>query len=261
MSTRRKAVASPSETASRVEKRAQRPLPAGKKAVIRARRHPEEGPDPHGMDALPPLSAGQQYPAGERGMTMAIATSVGIRVLSVHQPFASAFFDNRPHRRKFVENRTWTTPYRGTIYIHASRLERRPKDDAVESELELAMWDDPPPCGLPVGQIIGSVRVVEVLDGETLELLSETPHDATTLPEDVRRCLYPSQRAGWLEKWQSVRDFLFRATISVDQFYAHCCGPECWLVDQPRLLRTPITTGGKLNLWRMEVDPDSLAVR
>ncbi len=42
-------------------------------------------------------------------------TALGPRVISVRQPFAWAISSGR----KKVENRSWQTPYRGTVYIHA----------------------------------------------------------------------------------------------------------------------------------------------
>jgi len=45
----------------------------------------------------------------------------GPRVLSIQQPWASAIA--KGHKR--VENRSWSTRYRGTVYIHASsKLDR-----------------------------------------------------------------------------------------------------------------------------------------
>lgn len=202
----------------------------------------------------------------------AVADRVEIRVLSVRQPFASAFFDSRPGRTKFIENRTWRPPsdYSGPIFIHASSLDRKPKPDELDPPTEgcdpadvtasiLAMWDDPPPIGLPVGQIIGSVNVWEVIDGEALELLSLVPKGAKKLPKEVAACLRPSEREGFLDKWQHVRERL--AKIDEVHFMTHWFGPECWLVDQPRLLREPIVTGGRLNLWKFQAEAARLSYK
>jgi hypothetical protein len=54
-------------------------------------------------------------------MRTAIGTLDGPRVLSIRQPWAWAISQGR----KKVENRTWSTSYRGVVYIHASlKLER-----------------------------------------------------------------------------------------------------------------------------------------
>jgi ASCH domain len=46
-----------------------------------------------------------------------MAVTPGPRVLSMKQPWAWAIVSGLKH----VENRSWKTPYRGTVYIHASR--------------------------------------------------------------------------------------------------------------------------------------------
>ena len=51
-----------------------------------------------------------------------MAIAPGPRVLSIQQPWAWAIACGL----KKVENRKWSTPYRGTVYIHASsKLDRR----------------------------------------------------------------------------------------------------------------------------------------
>ena len=53
-------------------------------------------------------------------------TISGPRVLSIKQPWAWAIAQDR----KRVENRDWSTPYRGRIYIHASgKLDRTGVED------------------------------------------------------------------------------------------------------------------------------------
>ena len=188
-----------------------------------------------------------------------------IRILSVRQPYASAFFDSRTNRRKFVENRTWVPPggYRGLLFIHASSLDRRPSPaalsayDPAAADSILDLWDDPPAIGLPVGQIIGCVNLWSIIPGETLELLSLVKQSAKSLPRDVAACLRPSERDGFLERWKAEHRSL--SGITEEQFLTHWSGPECWLVDQPRLLREPIKCGGKLNLWKLQVPADRLA--
>lgn len=46
-----------------------------------------------------------------------MAIAPGPRVLSIKPPYAWAILIGR----KKVENRSWNTPYRGTVFIHASR--------------------------------------------------------------------------------------------------------------------------------------------
>ena len=197
------------------------------------------------------------------------ASSIEVPVLSVRQPFASTFFDSRPHRFKFCENRTWRTSHRGPLFIHASSLDRKPTkamldlddvDPAARGSI-LAMWDDPPPTlGLPVGRIIGCVNLWEIIPGETLELLSLTPQASQRtgrLPPEVLECLRPSERACWLERWREVHRWIGRE-VSERQFLTHWAGPECWMVREPKVLQTPIVTGGKLNIWKLQLPPDRL---
>jgi hypothetical protein len=48
---------------------------------------------------------------------MSIAELVGLKALSVRQPWAHAII----HLGKDIENRTWPTSYRGPVLIHASK--------------------------------------------------------------------------------------------------------------------------------------------
>jgi hypothetical protein len=50
-----------------------------------------------------------------------VQSDSGPQVLSIRQPFAWAIAIGR----KKVENRTWTTPYRGVVYIHAGKSFKR----------------------------------------------------------------------------------------------------------------------------------------
>lgn len=85
-----------------------------------------------------------------------------MRCLSVRQPWASAIFE----LGKVVENRTWTTGYRGILLIHASlRVDKdfwgseefrkcRKIKDFKESHADNAF---------KVGAIIGAVELVKVV--------------------------------------------------------------------------------------------------
>jgi hypothetical protein len=80
------------------------------------------------------------------------------RVLSVHPPWAWAII----HAAKDIENRTWTTPHRGPILIHASSkkytgraLEEARTEISANSGLDL----DRIPKDFPRSQIIGMVDV------------------------------------------------------------------------------------------------------
>ena len=180
-----------------------------------------------------------------------------VRVLSVHQPWA----DGLCLGWKPVENRTWETPYRGRIYIHATRLESRPRPEQlaprppeVISEM-LGHWSRPGPR--QTGAILGSVELVDIVPlGWVREIDRQIQAGTPThlfLPPLAQRWVHAGatfERLARVE--QQIRPLSERGPGHVFSLYL---GPECWLVDQPRLLPRPIFTKGKLNLWRFERPP------
>ncbi|MCC7419806.1 MAG: hypothetical protein IT428_05975 [Planctomycetaceae bacterium] len=194
-------------------------------------------------------------------MTTATAQQTELRVLSVRQPHAGSFFDARPGRRKFVENRTWQTPHRGQLWIHSSSLDRRPTMAQLDEQFTpdvsagiLQLWDDP--ASRVTGAIIGCVDLWDIVDFDNLELALMLAPNARAIPKEVKRCLRPSEQDGWLERHLPIRQRL----DGIDELQAgvFMSGPFCWLVDNSRLLRKPIPTNGKLNLWKFQADPDML---
>ncbi|MFN7804371.1 MAG: hypothetical protein ACK5TO_10175 [Planctomycetaceae bacterium] len=182
-----------------------------------------------------------------------------VRVLSVHQPWA----DGLCLGWKPVENRTWQTPYRGRIYIHATRLESRPHPDRlaahppqVVSEI-LGHWNRPGPR--QTGAILGSVDLVDIVPlgwvGEIDRQIRAGTPSHLFLPALAQRWVHAGatlERLARLE--QQVRPLSERGPGHVFSLFL---GPECWLVEQPRLLSRPIMTKGKLNLWRFELPPQA----
>lgn len=81
-------------------------------------------------------------------------TAPGPRVLSVRQPFAWAIATGR----KKVENRKWTTAYRGVVYIHASRSLSGAGAEWLEDTFRLKM-----PPGEPRGAIVAVAELVDVV--------------------------------------------------------------------------------------------------
>ena len=79
-----------------------------------------------------------------------------IPVLSVHQPWAWAIF----HAGKNIENRSWTTSYRGPLMIHAA------KTTATYDKAHSLPWTPsqlPPRNELPFGAIVGCVWLDDVV--------------------------------------------------------------------------------------------------
>lgn len=77
------------------------------------------------------------------------------RALSVRQPFAWLIV----HGYKNIENRTWSTQYRGRLWIHASK-----KFDAAAYAFVRRRFPRiklPAPEALKCGGLVGSVEVVD----------------------------------------------------------------------------------------------------
>ena len=180
-----------------------------------------------------------------------------VRVLSVHQPWA----DGLCLGWKPVENRTWQTPWRGRIYIHATRLESRPGPTRLapfpphlHPEI-LSLWDRP--GSRTRGAILGSVDLVDIVPLGWIAELDRQIQRGTAresfLPELARRWVHCGATPDRLQRLERlVRPFSERGPGIVFSLFL---GPECWIVEQPRLLRHPVFTPGKLNLWRFHL-PD-----
>lgn len=85
-------------------------------------------------------------------------TSAGeltLPALSIRQPWAWLILT----KRKDVENRTWSTPYRGPLLIHAGKGMDRRDVDYVEGTYGLSV-----PLNLDRGGIVGIAHVVDVVD-------------------------------------------------------------------------------------------------
>src|SRR5205823_6376958 len=71
---------------------------------------------------------------------------------SIRQPWASLIVGGV----KDVENRTWSTRYRGPVLIHASRTVDKISDDELQSRFGVR-----PPAALPRGGIVGIAEIVD----------------------------------------------------------------------------------------------------
>lgn len=81
----------------------------------------------------------------------------GVRVLSVKQPFAWAIIEGR----KRVENRLWTTNYRGPVLIHAGvTVCGQVEFDGLKDTFRLVA---PSRAGIDRGCIVGVVELVDVV--------------------------------------------------------------------------------------------------
>jgi hypothetical protein len=87
--------------------------------------------------------------------------------------------------------------------------------------------DQPTPGAGAIGAIIGRADLVEVVDLDA-----------------------PGSSLATLKK-AATRHRLSTKAASME----HVCGPICFLLTDPKALINPIPCGGKLNIWKNEVDP------
>jgi hypothetical protein len=81
-----------------------------------------------------------------------------MRCLSVRQPWAWAII----HAGKTIENRTWSTSFRGRVAIHAGKAcTEEEYEDAAYHIKKLTGKRPPPLAKLARGEIIGGVEIVD----------------------------------------------------------------------------------------------------
>jgi hypothetical protein len=78
-----------------------------------------------------------------------------VKILSIRQPWASLI----THGLKDVENRTWSTKYRGLVLIHASQNEDKISSDELQRRFGVNA-----PKLRPTGGVIGVVDIVDCVD-------------------------------------------------------------------------------------------------
>jgi hypothetical protein len=84
------------------------------------------------------------------------------RVLSIRQPWCWAMCSESipPEFRKNLENRNWSTKYRGPILLHAALKQQRQKE--ITAFLEMATGLEVPKDP-PLGGIVGKAKIVDVI--------------------------------------------------------------------------------------------------
>ena len=162
---------------------------------------------------------------------MSTATTTEIRVLSIRQPFVDWILMGH----KWAENRSWRSRYRGPLYLHSSRWQ-----SGAEEWWEEMMDSPMPESEYQTGAILGVVDFVDVVTARQLGEI-EYPRLRARLPEE--------QAATW--DWCDQQP---------DPTWEHVSGPNCFIFQDPKKLITPIETGGKLNVWKHEVDESALAL-
>ncbi len=176
---------------------------------------------------------------------MSNAVASDLTVLSFRQPFASLVLSGW----KVVENRTWSTDYRGRLYIHASGPPMKykftdvygyqPPEDFDPTKPDVNGHDlpgfDPSSRTLVTGVILGSVELLDVIP-----LRWKSKRDGKFRPDPIRT----------KKHYQSL---LKRRKLPEPRYGFH--GYEIydvqyhWLLADPQVLDEPIPAKGKLRLW------------
>jgi hypothetical protein len=99
--------------------------------------------------------------ASDTALTTADGRSTALRaparVLSIRQPWAWLIV----HGFKPIENRTWTTDYRGNLLIHAASKPDRVTQKTIRDCYGIIL---PPARELRLGGIIGEAELVDVVE-------------------------------------------------------------------------------------------------
>jgi hypothetical protein len=141
-----------------------------------------------------------------------------MKAITIIQPFAEMI----ARGDKRVENRSWHTPYRGPLAIHAGRATRY----GGEPVRAIALDYDIDPASLILGAVIATarladcVRLCRALDGS----VRPTPPAWAVLK-------YP-----WLAE------------------HEHTEGPYCWVLEDVRRI-DPVPIGGAQGLWEWRATP------
>jgi len=114
------------------------------------------------------------------------------RVLTIRQPWAHLIVEGC----KTVENRSWSTSYRGLMLIHAGQA----RDDTVIWQYGLD------PDLLDYGAIIGSVELVDIVDDHPSEFFTGPRGWVLKKP----RRLHPVPMQGKLSLWETTLPALRR---------------------------------------------------
>jgi len=165
-----------------------------------------------------------------------------ITCVSVQQHYADDIF----FAGKWAENRSWSTPYRGELWIHSSRIADGVIAEHKEDGIDLVKES---PTGLMVGVILGRVQLIECI--ERPELMAIAPDEFLQAIGETR----PTVDVAHLDRLASLLKTLDVATWEHVGDSSHV-----WILAAPEMLHEPIPVGGKLRLWKMPVETERLAL-
>ncbi|MFF4607786.1 hypothetical protein ACFY12_34235 [Streptomyces sp. NPDC001339] len=133
-----------------------------------------------------------------------------IRALTVRQPWAAAI----AYADKSVENRTWTTPYRGTLLLHSSKsIDRAANRHAPMAAIVRGLQ-------LDLGAVIAVARITDVHedDGECTAW-SHSGHHHWVL-DDVTPLPLPVPWKGALQLWTPPAELVEKVRLQLDDLTA-----------------------------------------
>jgi hypothetical protein len=134
-----------------------------------------------------------------------------VKALTIIQPFAELIVS----RAKRIENRHWFTLYRGPLAIHAGKATKY----GGESVFDIAREYGVNAKSLHFGAIIGVVDMVDCVEVSC--------QDQLLIPQAAR------------EKYPWMQD------------HEHTEGPMCFVLENPRRLRDPISYRGQQGLFNV----------
>lgn len=144
-----------------------------------------------------------------------------MKALTLTQPWATLVAIGA----KQIETRSWRTPYRGVLAIHAAKLfPRWAKDTCNDPGFAVELGAEP----LPVGAIIATCRLIDCIPTRELQ---------------TNRVIEVDYLAGCADFYLDDDERLFGD---------YSLGRWGWLLADIRRLHNPIPTKGSLGLWEWD---------
>jgi len=182
-----------------------------------------------------------------------------MKTLSVRQPYATLICAGI----KDVENRSWSTEYRGTVLIHASQWSMKPDLFIIWKELPLPLFkdyeaiasnlDDTDSSPADLTQIIRAENGKVVLLDENYRLQYQLLKTELAKQLDEETTLFLTQAiVGSVDIVDVVRD-------SKSEWSER--GQYHWILKNPVLYAEPlVSVKGKLRLWNSNREPDTTPI-
>lgn len=85
-----------------------------------------------------------------------------MKALSIRQPWASLIIQGAGGIYKDIENRSWSTRFQGTFYVHASQVFDHASYHWIQQQLPQVCL--PPPSAFAQGGLIGIVELADCVE-------------------------------------------------------------------------------------------------